>query len=85
MAKFFFTYGTSGQPFVGGWTEVNAPNRKAAVAAFRAFHPDKIGNLVNCSSIYSETEFQHTEMAKSGNFGAFCHETITLKGETNDK
>lgn len=21
MAKFYFTYGTEGQPFVGGWTE----------------------------------------------------------------
>ena len=23
--KFYFTYGTDGQPFVGGWTEVEAP------------------------------------------------------------
>ena len=27
MAKFYFTYGTSGQPYFGGWTEVVAPNR----------------------------------------------------------
>lgn len=24
MPKFYFTYGTDGQPFVGGWTEVDA-------------------------------------------------------------
>ena len=24
MARFYFTYGTDGQPFVGGWTEVDA-------------------------------------------------------------
>ena len=24
--KYYFTYGTDGQPFVGGWTEVEAPN-----------------------------------------------------------
>lgn len=24
MARYFFTYGTDGQPFVGGWTEVDA-------------------------------------------------------------
>lgn len=30
MARFYFTYGTDGQPFVGGWTEVEAPNYGAA-------------------------------------------------------
>lgn len=25
MRTFYFTYGSSGQPFIGGWTEVNAP------------------------------------------------------------
>ena len=24
MAKFYFTYGLEGQPFVGGWTEIEA-------------------------------------------------------------
>lgn len=41
MAKFYFTYGTDGQPFFGGWTEVEAPDAHAACAAFRAYHPDK--------------------------------------------
>ena len=41
MRTFYFTYGSSGQPFIGGWTEVNAPNYGAACAAFRAYHPDK--------------------------------------------
>lgn len=39
MAKFYFTYGTDGQPFFGGWTEVEAPDSHAACAAFRAYHP----------------------------------------------
>ena len=34
--KYYFTYGTDGQPFVGGWTEVEAPNADIACAAFRA-------------------------------------------------
>lgn len=54
MAKFYFTYGTDGQPFFGGWTEVEAPDAHAACAAFRAYHPDKTEGLVNCSSIYDE-------------------------------
>ena len=40
MPKFYFTYGAEGQPFVGGWTEVEAPDGHAACAAFRAYHPD---------------------------------------------
>lgn len=79
MAKFYFTYGTSGQPFFGGWTVVQAPNFKAAVAAFRTFHPDKTEGIVNCSSIYDEEQFQQTRMFHSGNFDIYCHETITLE------
>lgn len=48
MAKFYFTYGTDGQPFFGGWTEVEAPDAHAACAAFRAYHPDKTEGLSLC-------------------------------------
>lgn len=78
MKTFYFTYGTSGQPFVGGWTEVNAPNRGAA---FRAYHPDKTEGLLNCSSVYDEEHFKQTEMFTSGNFNRRCHEVITLRRE----
>lgn len=79
MERFYFTYGTDGQPFRGGWTEVIAPNRSAACAAFRAFHPDKTENLLNCSSVYDQKSFERTEMfGPSGNFGSRCHEIITL-------
>lgn len=82
MAKFYFTHGTDGQPFIGGWTEVEAYNGHAACAAFRAYHPDKTSGLLNCSSVYSEEQFKHTEMFAMGNFGSRCHETITLRRET---
>lgn len=79
--KFFFTYGTGGQPFTGGWTEAESPDRRSACAAFRAFHPDKIEGLLNCSSVYAEDVFQRTSMYKSGNFDCRCHETITIRRE----
>lgn len=82
MARYYFTYGTDGQPFVGGWTEVDAPNAHAACAAFRAYHPDKTEGLLNCSSIYDEEHFKQTEMYRSGNFGYRCHEVITMRRET---
>lgn len=81
MAKFYFTYGTDGQPFFGGWTEVEAPDAHAACAAFRAYHPDKTEDLVNCSSIYDEEKFKLTEMYRESNFGFRCHEIITLRRE----
>lgn len=84
MTRFYFTYGTGGQPFVGGWTEVEAPNYSAACAAFRAYHPDKTNGLLNCSSVYDEEYFKRTEMYRDGNFGCRCHEVITLRREAVD-
>lgn len=78
MGKYFFTYGTEGQPYNGGWTVVEAPDQRAAALAFRAFHPDRTDGLLNCSSIYDEEHFTKTRMAVEGNFGAFCREIITL-------
>jgi hypothetical protein len=79
MARYYFTYGSEGQPFVGGWTEIEAPNGHAACAAFRAYHPDKTDGLLNCSSVYSEEEFKRSVMYEKGNFNARCHEVITLR------
>ncbi len=81
MARFYFTYGTEGQPFVGGWTEVEAPNAHAAAVAFSIFHPNKIGDLLNCASVYDEEQFKRTKMYQHGNFGHRCHETICLRRE----
>lgn len=36
--KFYFTYGSSGMAYEGGWTEVEAPSKAIAVQAFTAFH-----------------------------------------------
>lgn len=82
MPKFYFTYGTGGQPYYGGWTEIEAPDGHAACAAFRAFHPDKIEGILNCSSVYGEADFNRSGMAGvNGNFHRFCHEKITITRE----
>lgn len=87
MAKFYFTYGTEGQPFFGGWTEVEAPTYHAACTVFRVYHPDKTEGLLNCCSCYAEENFKETSMYKQpdGNFGYRCHETITLRRELADE
>lgn len=83
MAKYYFTYGSEGQPFSGGWTEVIAPNLRMACGAFRAVHEDKTEGLLNCCSVYNEADFEEDRngMFKTGNFGKYCHEVITLNVE----
>ena len=80
MERFYFTSGTEGQPFVGGWTLVEADNIHAAYAAFRAYHPDQTPGILNCCWVYTEEQFKRTEMAgPKGNFNRFCHEVISLR------
>lgn len=86
METFYFTYGTDkGFPFQGGWTEVHAAARNQAVALFRREHPDRSPGLVNCSSIYTEKQFQDKvfPLYKDGDaFWSVCHECITPEGVT---
>lgn len=79
MARFYFTYGLEEQPFVGGWTVVEAPDWDAACELFRSRHPDRIDGLLNCAGIYDEKRFQRTVMYKNGNLGFRCHEYITTR------
>lgn len=76
MRKYYFTFGTSKQfPFCGGWVEIIAPDRPAAVKTFRSEYPDIHEGIVNCSDIYTEEDFLRSGMT-SGNFGASCHRTL---------
>ncbi len=80
MPKFYFTYGSEGMDFVGGWTEVDAPNYSTACELFSACHAKSADGLINCAGIYSEREFAGTKMCQKGsNLGAGCHEVISLK------
>lgn len=84
METFYFTYGTDKNfPFQGGWTEIHAADRNQAVALFRREHPDRTPGLVNCSSIYTEKQFQDKVLPlyKDGDaFWSVCHECITPDG-----
>ena len=77
---FYFTYGSSCEtmPYQKGWTEVRAESREEAVKFFRLYHPDVNEGFVNCADIYSQAEFERTEMGTKGNFGVFAHETINV-------
>ena len=84
MKNYYFTYGTEGQPFRGGWTQIQAETEEQARTMFRAIHPDKIPGILNCSSVYDEEYFTHSKMYRAGNFGARCHEIVIVRrGELN--
>lgn len=86
MTTFYFTFGSDGQDYVGGWTEITVPDRdgkpdfNAAVGIFNALHPPK-GDYgsVDCGGIYTYEQFKGSRMSKDGNFGHFCHERVTVE------
>ncbi len=78
IKSYYFTYGTSGQPYKGGWTRIDAPDLKSACDIFRFYHPDRVDGFLNCSDVYTEDRFFETGMHKTGNFGKWEQEIITL-------
>lgn len=81
MERFYFTFGTVGHPYVGGWTVVDAPNRDLACDAFRLHHKDKVTGMIHCSGIYSQKEFSRTRMEDEGNYGCRAQEYIKVNVE----
>jgi hypothetical protein len=80
VAKYYFTYGMDERyPFVGGWTEIEAPDSGTACRIFRAVHPDRISGCMNCASVYGENDFSRSRMRIDGNFGKRCVERITIE------
>ena len=78
MSKYYVTFGSEGQPFHGGWLEIEAENYNQACHLFMAIYPPKDG-LMNCCSIYHEENFKKTSMYQTNdNMGSSCHGTISL-------
>ena len=48
--KFYFTYGSSGMAYEGGWTEVEAPSRATAIQAFSVYHRP-VNHMKACSEL----------------------------------
>lgn len=63
---FYFTYGESeNQPYVGGWTVVEAETLEEAKKAYIAYHPLTAEELISCACINSEEEFKETVMYRT--------------------
>jgi len=75
QTKYFYTFGTKGQPYRGGWVVVVADTWDEADEKFTSRFPLEDG-LIKCAFRYTEDAFLQTPMCENGNFGAFCHEVI---------
>ena len=87
MPKFYFTYGSDERfPFQYGWTEIEAPSKAMACAAFREYHPDRDPEVhcLNCSDVYTEEEFQETMLWLQVNYKDRCHERIVVPPLTRE-
>ncbi len=80
IQRYYFTYGLDPTyPYQGGWTTIEAPNRAAACAVFKAYHPSEHEHSLNFADIYTEEEFIETDMGgPHSNLGAYCHEFISI-------
>lgn len=85
MPKFYFTFGRERRyPYLGGWTEVIAPNRWTAWLVFTALHHRKVADMplpiANCSGMYSEAQWKTMKQSETlRHLGYGCHERITYE------
>lgn len=76
-----FTFGTNEKfPFWGGWVQISAPSRRVCLKIFKALypHPEDPKGTLNCAFYYDLDDFLESDMAKTGNFGKFCHKKWEL-------
>ena len=76
---YYFTFGSEGQVYNGGWVKIEADSLVEAQAKFVRRYGEKARSEygpLRYSDHYSEEQFAETSMAKTGNFGVRCHETI---------
>lgn len=79
---FYFTYGLGPtQAYKGGWTEVEAEDRKTAMDAYYIFHKLNADQTRPFDSVRDEKMFLSSSMPKNGNWGAYCHDRIVIHRE----
>lgn len=78
--NYYFCYGSEGQDYRGGWTEINAPSLDLARELFRLFHPSNPpGGFLACGEVCTEEQFRERyQNHPQGNLGAFRWEKIVV-------
>ena len=79
MSKYYFTFGSAGQLYCGGWIIIHAKSDRDAREKFKKYYGVKGSTregLMNFAFSYTEPEFQSTDMPTKGNMGEFCWNEI---------
>lgn len=72
LSKYYFTFGTAGYfPYEGGYVIVKARGQEEAIEKFRNKFPDYCKGFLNCSFIYTESEWDKANIKS-----LVCHEVI---------
>lgn len=77
--NYYFTFGSSGQIYKGGWVQIKASTLREAQEKFiRHFEKKayKSEGILSYASHYDQAEYEELEMFRTGNFGSRCHEVI---------
>lgn len=73
MPKFYFTYSSVGHPYIGGWTEIEAPNKMCAATIHGKLH-----GFDNYEALYEERFFKKF-LVVGKRLGYGCHEKIAYQ------
>lgn len=78
LKRFFFTYGTTPKhAYIGGWSEILAPNKMCACVIHNRLHGEE-----SYESVYTEEAFsQWLRVGKRLGYG--CHERIVYQRTGN--
>ncbi len=78
--KYYFTFGSDEDfPYYGGWVIIEAANETMARELFAIIYPNKHHTTLNCAWVYSEEDFEQTDMfKKNNNLGSACHAHFKL-------
>lgn len=69
--KYYFTFGSNSQfPYINNYLIVLATSESKAISKFRKKYPDVHENIINCSFVYSESEWTNNNMKKYYPYGA---------------
>lgn len=77
--KYYFTFGSEGQIYEGGWIIIIANSIKEAQDKFvRKYGSEAYSaeGLMRYSMDYTEDKFRKLEMLKNGNLGKFCQDVL---------
>lgn len=80
---FYFTFGSSGQVYQGGWVKIKAETIQEAQEKFRRHFgvrawkdQDPWCGILSYAFHYTQEDFDTMEMFQTDNMGSRCHEVI---------